>query len=243
MTRGNKNEETVKMSEEYQVEFVEKIQRTGSAISFRFSRPENLFFVAGQYMLINLGQDLVHPLSLSSCPEESLFIEITKRMTDSHFCQRLESLAKGDAISVKGPEGKFTLEESKGDFILLAGGIGITTIRSILKSREIQKKNGCRITLIHGNKDRNDIAFREELENLKLSNFKLVNVLNDNTGMAEADKGFIPAKIISRESEGLDVAKYLISGPPALVEGMKKELETINVNNEHIQTDVFIGYD
>lgn len=231
------------MSEKYQVEFIEKIQRTAAAISFRFSRPENLSFVAGQYMLVNLGHDLVHPLSLSACPEESLYIEFTKRMTDSHFCQRLESLTTGDAISVKGPEGKFTLEESTGDFILLAGGIGITPIMSILKSREIQNKNDGRITLIYGNKDKNDIAFREELANLKLSHFKLVNVLVDNTAMAQADKGFITAKIISRESAGLDVAKYLISGPPAMVAGMKKELKTINVDNEQIQTDIFIGYD
>ncbi len=220
------------------------MQRTTAANSYRLERPGNFNFRAGQYMFVDLGDNLVHPLSLSDCPEESVFLEFTKRMTGSDYCQRLESLKKGDVVSVKGPEGKFTLkDDADGDYIFLAGGIGITPLRSILKSYEKQKKDCCRITLIYGNNDKDDIAFKDELENLKIAHFKLVNVLSDNTGMEEADKGFITADIIGRESAQFTGVKYFISGPPAMVKGMHKELGKLHVSDDDIQTDLFAGYD
>jgi ferredoxin-NADP reductase len=194
-------------------------------------------------MLVDLGGELVYPLSLSDCPEESGFIEFTKRMTGSQYCQRLESLTKGEAISVKGPAGKFCLGEAKGNIILITGGIGITPIRSILKSYEKNKGDCCGgIVLIYGNYNKEDIAFREELENLQLSDYKVVHVLTDTTGMAQVDQGFITAEIIARESGGREDVTYMISGPPVMVEAIKEALATIKVPDDRVLTDVFMGY-
>lgn len=231
------------MSTEYQVEFIERIQRTPAANSYRFTRPAGLTFTAGQYMVVNLDGELIHPLSLSDCPEESGFIEFTKRMTGSSYCRRLETLVKGEKISVRGPSGKFTLGKAGGNIIMIAGGIGITPIRSILKSHERREGGHCGIILIYGNNDKNDIAFREELENLRLPDYKLVHVLEDNTAMEEADKGFITAEIIFRESSEWGDPAYMISGPPAMVKAITAILATINVPRDRIRTDVFLGYD
>jgi ferredoxin-NADP reductase len=205
--------------------------------------PEGLRFVAGQYMLVDLGNDLVHPLTLSSCPEEAVFIEFTKRMTGSPFCRRLESLEKGETISVKGPAGIFICDDSNETIVMIAGGIGITPIRSILTSLEKKKGNLRTITLIYGNLNREDIAFRDELENLNLPNYHLIHVLSDTTGMRNAYKGFITADIISKEVPKSSNAHYMISGPPVMVTAIKKALATIDVAEDRIRTDVFLGYD
>jgi ferredoxin-NADP reductase len=231
------------MTTEYQTEFLERLPRTPAANSYRFIRPEGLTFIAGQYMLVDLGGELLHPLSLSDCPEEAGFIEFTKRMTGSPYCQRLETLTKGEKISVRGPDGKFTLGADSGNIIMIAGGIGITPIRSILKSHERQAGAHCRIILVYGNNDQNDIAFRAELENLQLPDYKVVHVLLDTTGLAAADKGFITADIIARESLGREDATYMISGPPGMVKAIEAALVTINVPENRICTDVFLGYD
>ncbi len=227
----------------YQTEFIKRIPRTTTANSYRFARPEGLTFTAGQYMLVDLGGELVHPLSLSDCPEESGFIEFTKRMTGSLYCRRLEALALGESISVKGPDGIFTLGAAGGNLIMIAGGIGITPIRSILKSHARQAGTHCRVTLIYGNNDKDDIAFRKELEDLQLPDYKLVHVLANATGMEGADHGFITAEIIARESFGRENATYMISGPPGMVAAIKGALATINIPEKHIRTDVFQGYD
>jgi ferredoxin-NADP reductase len=231
------------MATEYQCEFLERIQRTPAAHSYRFSRPEGLTFTAGQYMVVSLGGELVHPLSLSDCPEESGFIEFTKRMTGSPFCRRLEALARGEKISVRGPSGGFTLGAADNNIIMIAGGIGITPIRSILKSHERREGDRCRIILIYGNSDRNDIAFRAELENLRLPDYKLVHVLADNTEMAAADRGFITADIIAREAAAREDPIFMISGPPAMVQAIMAALAKLAVREDRIRTDVFLGYD
>ena len=171
---------------EYQTEFLERVERTRAANSYRFQRPAGLDFVAGQYMMVDLGDELVHPLSLSDCPEEAGFIEFTKRMTGSRYCEKLESMTKDDLIKVKGPMGRFTLEGVSGDIVMLAGGIGITPVRSMLKSISHKMSKKVRITLIYGNSDAGDISFRDELEDLQLDEYRLVHVLADNNGMEEA---------------------------------------------------------
>ena len=231
------------MTMEYQTEFLERIERTPTSVSYRFKRPEGLTFTAGQYMLVDLGDELVHPLSLSDCPEETGFIEFTKRMTGSPYCRRLESLTRGETIIVKGPAGKFFVEESDDTLLLIAGGIGITPIRCILKSLKKKRGSLCRVLLIYGNLNKDDIAFRAELEDLKLDDYRLIHVLSDATGMEKAYQGFINADILTKEVSEIKNAHVMISGPPAMVEAIKKALATINVAEERIRTDVFIGYD
>jgi ferredoxin-NADP reductase len=227
----------------YQTEYLKRTERTPTAVSYRFKMPAGLRFVAGQYMLVDLGDDMVHPLSISSCPEETGFIEFTKRMTGSPYCRRLESLNKGETISVEGPAGKFIFNYSNETIVMIAGGIGITPIRSILTSLEKKKGNLCTIILIYGNLDKKDIAFRDELENLKIPDYHLIHVLLDTTDMRNAYKGFINADIISKEVPKSSNARYMISGPPVMVTAILKALATIDVTEDRILTDSFFGYD
>lgn len=230
------------MTIEYRTEFLERIERTPTAVSYRFKMPEGFNFTAGQYMLVDLGNKLAHPLSLSNCPEEAEFIEFTKRMTGSPYCGRLESLEKGETISVKGPVGEFCFADSSETLVMIAGGIGITPIRSILTSLEKKKGNIGTVILIYGNLNREDIAFRDELENLKLPDYHLVHVLSDTTGIENAYQGFINADIISKEVPKTSNAHYMVSGPPVMVEAIKKALTTIGVAEDRIRTDIFLGY-
>lgn len=227
----------------YKTEFLERIKRTPASVSYRFNKPEDLNFTAGQYMLVDLGNKLVHPLTISSCPEETGFIEFTKRTSDSPYCHRLKSLKKGETINIKGPSGKFSCDDSIDTIVMIAGGIGITPIRSILTSLEKKQEKLCAITLIYGNLNREDIAFRDELENLKLADYRLVHVLSDTTGMENAYQGFITADILAKEVGKSTNAHYMVSGPPVMVEAIKKALAALNVPEEQIRTDVFLGYD
>ncbi|CAG35490.1 FAD-dependent oxidoreductase [Desulfotalea psychrophila] len=224
---------------EYCTEFLERIKRTPSSISYRFKMPEGFSFVAGQYMLVDLGDELARPLSLSSCPQEGGFIEFTKRMIGSPYCMRLESLQRGEAIRVAGPFGEFCCPDSGEPLVLIAGGIGITPIRSILTS--LKEERG-ETTLIYGNQNREDIAFRDELEHLSLAHYHLVHVLSDATGMENAYQGFINADILAREVPKGSIGQYMVSGPPLMVEAIKKGLAGIGVAEERIRTDIFLGY-
>ncbi|MCI5223667.1 MAG: xylene monooxygenase, partial [Candidatus Electrothrix sp. AR4] len=105
------------------VHFIERISRSSQVVSYRFTRPSDFSFQAGQYVIVSLGQEglLVHPLSFSDGPQKD-FLEFTKRMTGSAYCQFLEGLYPGDSVTVKGPNGDFSMEGISNDIKCIAGG-------------------------------------------------------------------------------------------------------------------------
>jgi len=226
----------------YQTQLIARADISPSCASYRFKKPDNFAFRAGQYMVVDLGSELVHPLTISNSPEESGFIEFTKRMTGSAYCQRLKSLEKGENISVKGPMGKFCFDYTDTTVAMIAGGIGITPFRSILTSLERNKVDPGKIILLYGNLNRADIAFRDELENLRIPQYRLVHVLTDPAGIDNAYQGFITSEIIAREIPDLATASYMVSGPPVMVEAIKKALHALAVGETRIRTDIFFGY-
>jgi ferredoxin-NADP reductase len=228
---------------EYSVTFIESVKRTASAVSYRFSRPAGFTFRAGQYVIVDLGAGLVHPLSLSEAPAERDFLEFTKRLTGSPFCDKLQGLAAGEVFKVKGPSGHFTLDGSEKSLVLLAGGIGITPIRSILKSLTGQTARPAQTILIYGNLHAADIAFREELEGLGLPGYRLVHVLADPQGVAGSYRGYITDEIIAAVVADLEGATCMVSGPPVMVAAMQKNLAGLGVAPGQIRTDIFMGYE
>lgn len=226
----------------YTINFLETIRRTPWATSFRFTRPDGLLFQAGQYIILDLGgQDLTHPLSLSDGPEEKQFLEITKRMSDSSFSKKLLTLVSGDEVNIKGPMGTFFPDSTDRPLIFLAGGIGITPIRSILKQlegEEVERK----IILLYGNENEEDIAFGRELERVLLADFRLVHVLQKAKESFSGYRGFINGDIISSEVESPEKAFFMISGPPAMLKAMQAQLQELQVPESSIKTDIFFGY-
>jgi ferredoxin-NADP reductase len=228
---------------EYIVEFIEKIIRTPKAHSYRFSRPPGFTFQAGQYMLVRLGAEhnTVHPLSLSDGPQQD-FLEFTKRMTGSEYCAALEALKPGGQITLHGPFGSFGLREEDKALVFLAGGIGITPIRSILA--ELARQQDQRpLVLVYGNSDAEDIAFDQELRALPLPQLHLVHVLQQASERI-AHTGFITAEIIQMEAEEhLHNATFFVSGPPVMVKTVEKHLASLAIPAAQIRTDRFLGYE
>ena len=101
---------------------------------------------------------------------------------------------------------------------------------------------GCPITLIYGNADKTDIAFREDLENCSLPDFRLIHVLTDTSGVENAYQGFISADILSTEVPDIQNTQFMVSGPPVMVDVMKKILSSLQVEESRIRTDIFLGY-
>lgn len=225
-----------------QLNFIERITRTPKANSYRFSCPQGFSCQAGQYMLLwpEPSGSLVHPLSFSDGPQKD-FLEFTKRMTGSVYCQALEELQPGDQITAKGPLGSFSAAGISNSIVCIAGGIGITPIRSILA--DLAHKHDLRpVTLIYGNADESDIAFEKELTALALPAFRLVHILQKNSSRLQAHAGFINAEIIRAEVNDIASSTFLISGPPVMVKAVENQLASLDIKPEQIRTDRFLGY-
>jgi ferredoxin-NADP reductase len=111
----------------------EELQDVGGGVSSFAFRPERPVSArAGQHGFLRLSTTAVKPFSLASAPEEGRVMIGTSLTSESTFKKRMASLKPGDAVTLRGPINKFTLDEKPGPVVMLAQGVGITPMRSML---------------------------------------------------------------------------------------------------------------
>jgi len=162
---------------------------------------------------------------------------VATRLTGSAFKRSLAEISLGTVCKVEGPFGDFNLHENKDKkAVFIAGGIGITPVRSIIKDATEQKLPH-KITLIYSNRNPAGTPFLKDLENFENENpnFKLISKMTEETGQVDAN--FI------KESLGdLSNTAFYIVGPPGMVQGMTKYLEELGVSRDDMRFEEFTGY-
>ncbi|MFQ5820685.1 MAG: ferredoxin--NADP reductase [Candidatus Heimdallarchaeota archaeon] len=216
------------------------------ALSYRFENPIELQYKAGQFFVIDIpvdGEKYRHHFSFSSSPTEKGYLEFTTKMSDSDFKKALQKLNPGDNVYLKGPFGKFTLDEGIKKIAMLAGGIGITPFRSIIKD-SVDKNRALNFILLYGNHREEDIIFREEFDEIQSSihNLKVVHILLEPSESWNGYTGFIDSKIIQTEIPDYNERHFYVCGPPKMIEVMEKILQELNIPKDQIKTEAFTGY-
>jgi glycine betaine catabolism B len=231
---------------EFELKVKEVISRTPNVKSVRLSVESGSDYKAGQFCCVSLKaeKECKRYLSLSSSPTEKGYIEFTKKLTQSDFSLAIDKLKPGDTLLVKYPMGQFTLREDKGKAAFLSGGIGITPIRSICKYA-VDKNLGTDIVLLYANRSISDVVFKEDFDQMQeqYPQLRVTHVLCEPAPGFRCAVGLINAQVIKNEVPDYAQRKFYICGPPAMVEAMKKILETeLQVPLQNIVTENFQGY-
>lgn len=215
-----------------------KQAETSDAISFIFDAPAELTWQAGQYMIYKLPHD--HPddrkdrrfFTIAEAPFQRE-IRITTRFNPkgSSFKRTLHDLKIGNEIEAIKVGGDFVMEDPASQHIFVAGGIGITPYRAILKQLDYDGQP-VNVTLLYANRT-DEFVFKGELEELaqKHSEFTIQYFI---------DPQIIDEAVLKKYAEG--EATIWLSGPEPMVEGMEQTLKKLNVPAERIKTDFFPGY-
>ncbi len=138
--------------------------------------------------------------SIASSPSEPSLM-IATRMTDSAFKRSLADLPLGLSVRVNGPYGDFFLDaDPMRPAVFLAGGIGITPFRSMIK-HSIEQHSPQRLTLVYCNPSPDDAAFLDELQNWEKENpnFRLTATMTlvANSGRPwERGRGYLDVRFI-----------------------------------------------
>jgi ferredoxin-NADP reductase len=204
-------------------------------------------FRAGQHADFVFGSDSDNSrtLSLASSPLDKQSIMIAMRMRKTAFKSALKTAALGTKFIVSRPRGSFTLQRDiTRPAVFLAGGIGITPIRSILRSA-IQERLGHRLYLFYSNREADDAAFFEELQGMAAQNpnFTLVpTVTGDKPLSWPHEKGHISRDMLTRHLQGLNGPIYYIAGPSGMVTAMTGLLNASGVSDDDMKTEEFGDY-
>ncbi len=212
---------------------------------FRFDKPAGYRFAPGQHFrltLTTLGGDQTRTFSHASSPLDP-FLEMATRLTGSPFKVALGDLVRGDEAAIDGPHGGFVVPAGAGQLCLLAGGVGITPARSIVRDAE-QRRSGLRIRLFYGNHDQACIPYSGEFAEYERKDrrFKVVHVLEDPLPGWAGERGLITADILRRYVDPLDGWCFFVSGPPGMVSAMRDVLGELSVPSERISAEEFAGY-
>jgi glycine betaine catabolism B len=169
----------------------------------------------------------------------------TTRMRGSGFKETLRQAPIGYELTCETPEGEFILRkgETAVRHVFIAGGIGITPYRSILRY-SADMNEPLKGLMLYFNRSSADIVFRRELESLalKMPSFSMVNVLTEPEKGWKGEQGKLSETILRKwipDPEGL---RFWVSGPPGMALKCRELLESIGVKEQYIRTERFMGY-
>lgn len=154
-------------------------------------------------------------------------------------------LQVGQIVSVKAPAGHFYLDEtSHKPVVLLAGGIGITPMISML-DRLIQTRSERPILLVSGMRNGDDHAFKKYLAEIngQHSNVHLLNCYSspsstDRSGIDFHFHGRVSVDLLKKVLPGTDCEFYLC-GPPAFMNSLYEGLLDWGANESDIRFEAF----
>lgn len=238
-----------RMEREFETKVIEVIQITNDVKSFRFAVSDDVDFKPGQFFFVTIrinSKEVTKHFSFSNSPTEKGYIEFTKRLTDSEFSKALDRLKEGDWAKIKMPYGQFTFQGEYEKIAFLAGGIGITPIRSICKYA-CDKKFSADMIVVYGSKTERDIVFHEDLLAMEAENRNLKVVYTvDNSKDKDAWKGrtgFITAEMIREEMPDYRERLFYICGPPKMVDYLRTLLsDELKIPQERMKIEQFFGY-
>ena len=131
-------------------------------------------FEAGQFLTFSVEVDGVtlrraYSLASPQLPDEPRHVTV-KRMPEGRVSHYLnDHCAEGTILHVLGPSGNFLLPPLSGrprHAVFIAGGSGITPVMSLLGT-VLATEPASRVTLIYGNRRREDIIFAAQLAALR----------------------------------------------------------------------------
>ncbi|HEY0211656.1 ferredoxin reductase family protein [Acerihabitans sp.] len=179
-----------------------------------------------------------HPFSFSSSAQAGDGrVEMSIRNLGD-FTAGISQVTPGQRVYLDGPYGAFTIGNPADMHVLIAGGVGITPMMSIL--RTLADRGDQRpVVLIYGSRDWESITFREELDALRARlDLKLVHVLSRPHKGWTGETGFIDAALFRRHlPPPYNMHEYFICGPNVMMDAIENALAAMDVPMSKYHTE------
>jgi 3-ketosteroid 9alpha-monooxygenase subunit B len=220
------------------------IDETPDARSLAFDLPAALgsefHYRPGQFLTLRIPHGdghLPRCYSLASCPSADEPLRVTiKRVQGGRASNWVcDTLQAGDEIEIMPPAGVFTPKSLAGDFLLLAGGSGITPVFSILRSALAEGEG--RICLIYANRDPQSIIFREELRSLASAYPHRLQVIH----WLDQVQGVPSVAQLAALATPWRQADCFICGPALFMDAAVEALRAIDIPPARIHVERFVS--
>jgi ferredoxin-NADP reductase/DMSO/TMAO reductase YedYZ heme-binding membrane subunit len=205
--------------------------------------------IAGQYINLHLmidGRRVNRSYTIASPPTRGAYCEISVKCAANGYGSRHlhDTWREGALVKVSAPAGKFHFAGDGAErIVLIAGGIGITPMMSVVRSLTDRGWKG-EMYLLFSVRKVNDIVFRDELTYLqaRFPNLHVhVTVSQDPDATWDGARGNLTREMIERCVPGLQRGPVMLCGPDPMMTAMRKLLVEIGVPDGEIHQEAFIS--
>lgn len=231
-----------------------KSKVAANIVDFVFKPSRRLTFEPGQYMEFTLAHSQPDSrgnrryFTLASSPtEEHLRLGVRFYPQGSTFKQalsRLDNRTPATSLLAGQIAGDFTLpRDVEKKLVFIAGGIGITPFRSMLKYL-IDMHEPRDIILFYANRTADEIAYKDVLSEAQKLGIRVFYTLTDTEALPRNWQGLtgrINASMIRKFVPDYDERTFYLSGPPEMVRAAERMLKHLQLNANQIKKDFFPG--
>ena len=189
----------------------------------------------GQFVELSIFGVGEAPISISSSPSKSGFIELCVRRA-GRFTEALHKMQCGDIVGIRGPFGRgFPFEKMRGhDILLVAGGLGIAPLRSLINNIHDERSDFGKVTIIYGSKTPQEVMFRNQFEMWRhRRDFDLYLTVDHADETWDGEEGLV-TKPFERLEINPDNTYGAVCGPPVMYRFVVQEMRKKGISYDHI---------
>lgn len=226
-------------------------QETPDVKTFRLMNPLGgalpFAYLPGQFLTVAVSPEdkqVRRSYTIASSPTQRDYAEIAVKHEEPGLVSGFlhNRVKEGDLLVVAGPSGSFTFTGRECKCILLiAGGVGITPLMSVLRYLTDRSWTGD-IYLLYGIRTPQDFIYREELEYLQRrhANLHVTVAVSRPEGFDwNGPMGRITKNLIAASVPDLPSRYVHVCGPTPMMEAVKRALAELGVPGDRIRMEAF----
>lgn len=209
---------------------IKDITSTEKQFSIKIDDPEkrrNFNFLPGQFVEVTVFGVGEAPFSIPSSPNNKENFELCVRNIGS-VSNALHTLKTGAKVGVRGPFGKgyFPFDKMRGNnVVIVAGGLGMAPVRSLLLTILEDRKSYKDVTLIYGCVDPQGILYKDEIEEWRKRDDIDIKLTVDKPDADWKHAVGVCTNLIPQLEYKPDDTYLVVCGPPVMYKFVIIELE------------------
>ncbi|MCS6948810.1 MAG: hypothetical protein NZM12_14470 [Steroidobacteraceae bacterium] len=227
---------------------VERVDETADTCTLTLQPDghDGIAYEAGQFVWLIAGRGPPfaesHPISIASSAERrrSDPLQLTIKALGDWSRRLFDSVRIGDRLWLDGPYGAFTPPPGLRGLVLIAGGVGITPLRSMLLTLR-DRRDPRPVLLIQAAHTAADRLFAGELDKLtEQMTLRVIPVIENPDANWPGESGLIDTSLLRRHLPA-DRAEweYFICGPRAMLDSVEASLLSLGIPPHRIRTERF----
>ena len=217
---------------------ITELTATETLFEFRFIDDcirEAFHHEPGQFVELSLFGVGEAPISISSSPTKRGFIELCVRRA-GRFTERLHQMQCGEIVGIRGPFGRgFPLEAMRGhDVLLVAGGLGIAPLRSLINNIHDERSDFGKVTIIYGSRNPSEVMFRHQFEMWRhRKDFDLYLTVDHADDSWDGEVGLVTRPFANLQIDA-DNTFGALCGPPVMYRFVVEEMRKKHISYDRI---------